>query len=1338
MGGWFRSSKHPQSRLAAGSFVPRRVVETDGSTWPFGVGQKPIEDFETLIGDRVSHIANEERGAKTRVLLGIVVEERDGMTRDADRAREIISARVDRNWRIRSLSGDLKRKQGPLTELSALFGGTRPIMRAARASGLISGEKKDWVWSGCMLLLAGALSLASGLVSHLAVHSGVYTGAAIGIVFVASVLAMLAPALTGDDLPVFGHPAAKRLEQAVTADDKGTDPDVRFRERLLRELTRERPAFGEFTSQKRNRAVVIDDFGKLWPRTALLIQRYIERPPDVFVNDPREERPEEFWVVFDQGARPQSERSQPSTGHVSALATYGSFLSWQCRQQLLDPAQKKRLVRSLEPGPLDHNDRRLRYRRIGDIISGAKDHTTEKELREQLRGAGDSASVLAFSFLAIAASVPNPVPLKPTEIAMTLSAPPEKGSRDPLRDLLLAWFPNLDRPGPLGEALKNSARTLKPLFEGHKAGERDLVQVDTGCADAFMSVYQDIHHKHALPPADCAHAFWALYEQRRLAGSSSWSAPPVERMISHLRALREPGSVSYRQGEHVARALCEAALFGAHAALALHVPGIVPRHSDTPGDVDEQDGILDCALMLLAEGETPEDEALLESLLDTAWALYMLTGHGALLGSISAIADRCQVEPHSEDPLLDLYRESLATDGGASPPLPDRAAPGCQAVRDHARARALWLAAVLEPLIRRGGSDWLAETRAVSDVAMVEVIERAVARTAVAKAGAFDSLDYATLAVAGLWCTLRQTRGDPVSDALTAPFGEVGLVIAGARAARQKPSARTDFVFNGLLQMLIAIVGTTPNDLADIHMMWHSLELNELADLSGLGCNVYAAADPRMRFDDDAKCLVGVGGAGDRPINTIESDMLAGISRLGESMTSGAVPIVEAGCMAIQANLGEGFTFELSKLLVTQPLTIGYEKREQLLESALNRAPGHRGVLEIADYMLEKMVTQLFNCLADPRGTVAQRLTVALDERRGSIRSPWHADRVDQAQEYWEAGHGVPAEDHLLRALLTRWRTRIWEPGLPLSMAAAEGRRKTRVGDPVRVGNANSAGDAEVIYIYEFPSNNGQGAVGSAERKAYHIETCYMYAFVLTRTWKAVDRLEGGVLNDAIRLLGENLDLARAGFVGLACQVSTRLEQVGHAGSAAFERAVAIQRDGIAVAQTHLLPLTNYSIYEQLAKYDPESEASHRIYADSWLYEEHRLAQEQLFLQIEGHHYFEIFWYHYLRLPEPPCDLDRATVETPCSSLSTDVPEPLVFNNSGKTVLMSGSFLRLGYEVFRRRPDAPGSVAIRVKISHMAQHNIHPLYELLIGREGVSAPLRQLYEEQLRRFDDLE
>jgi predicted short-subunit dehydrogenase-like oxidoreductase (DUF2520 family) len=1334
MQGSLSVSDRPESPVLTDGFVPRRLLPTDGARWPFGE-EDPIEDFEALVRERVSRTVN-ERGSKTRVLLGIVVETRDGMTRDAERARAIISECVEPNWRVRFLSGDERHKQGPLTELSALFGGTRPIMRAARASGLVPGHPKDWIWSAFMILLAVLLSVAAGLISHLAVSANVYSGGTVGLVVGAGMLATLAAGLKAGGIPVFGHPAMKRLEEAVTAEPAKTDADIGFARRLVEELTHERGSFRELSSQKRNRAVVIDDYGRLSPRTMELVEQYIRTRPDEIISDPTKERPEEFWAVFDKGSPPESERAQRSTGPISDFTTFGSFLAWTCRQQQLDDVRKRQLVRRLEHGTLDRNDRRLRYRRIGDIISGAKDATTEQELLSRLRDDGDSSSVLSFAFLAVAASVPSPALLRPADIAKTMSARGD-GSPDPLRDLLLAWFPELGRPGPLSDALKNSARTFAPLFEEREKRDRG-VRVDAGWADAFAHAYNAIRREYDLPPADCGHAFWALYWRRRLASSISWSAPAVESMITHLRALGEPASVSHRYGEHVARALCEAALFGAHAALALCVPGIAPGHSYSAGNAEEQEGLVDCALALISEGEEPQDDALRESLFDCAWALYMLTGHSALLESISVIDDM-RPGRADDEPLMELYRESLVRGSDGLPPLPDHNSPGSAAVRDHARVRALWLAALLEPLIRRGRSHWLSEITAHSEATMVEVITRAVARTESGRDDLFDPLDYATLVVGGLWCTFKQTRGESDSDALTAAFGDMGRTIRRARENRRRSSVRTDFVLNGLLQMLIAIVGTKPDDLADLHVMWRSLELNELADLSGLCCNVYAAADPTLRLRDDAKLLVGLGGAEDRPINIVESELLAGITRLSGSVASGATLIVEAACVAIDAKLGEGFTFELSKLLVTQHLVIDYEKQERVLERALEAPMGHEGVLEVEDHELEARVTQLLNCVEDPRSAAAERLAATIASRRASIRSPWHEDALDQCLEYSQVGHThAPSDDEELRALLTRWRTRMWEPGLPPSVAQGEESRETQTESALSLSNASSPGDAEVLYVYEFPKSGEQLRIPSAQLEAYHARTRYTYAFVLARIWDGADRVEGAVLDDAIRLLSEDLPPTLSGYVMLANRVSTRLAARGLNTSAAVERAIAIQREGIAYAQADLSPITNYMVYSELVEYDPASRADHERHAEFWQYEEHRLSQEQLFLQFEGRHYFEVFWYHYSRPPEPPCGLDRTAVETPYSSLPGEVPKPLLLNKSEEVVGMSGEFLRLGYEVFHRRPQRDGSEAIRTEISLLARRNVHPLYDLLMVRDTVSPSVRRLYQEQLKRFDELE
>lgn len=239
MGGLFGRDK---SGKTAEEFVPRQVMGTDGSTYPF-VGEPPT-DLTTLIGQWASRL-DEEVASTYGLLLGIAVEARDGMTTGARHARTIISARVDQHWRIRSLSGDDRQRRGPLKELEALLGGTRPVMRAARRSKLVAGDAKDWLWSLGMILIAAGIGVASDYASHAALRTTKYTGVTVGVVFAVAVLAGLARAMSADTLPAFGHPALKRLEKAVAAvvrEDNDEEANAPFRDELLRELAHERPA----------------------------------------------------------------------------------------------------------------------------------------------------------------------------------------------------------------------------------------------------------------------------------------------------------------------------------------------------------------------------------------------------------------------------------------------------------------------------------------------------------------------------------------------------------------------------------------------------------------------------------------------------------------------------------------------------------------------------------------------------------------------------------------------------------------------------------------------------------------------------------------------------------------------------------------------------------------------------------------------------------------------------------------------------------------------------------------------------------------------------------------
>ena len=67
-------------------------------------------------------------------------------------------------------------------------------------------------------------------------------------------------------------------------------------------------------------------------------------------------------------------------------------------------------------------------------------------------------------------------------------------------------------------------------------------------------------------------------------------------------------------------------------------------------------------------------------------------------------------------------------------------------------------------------------------------------------------------------------------------------------------------------------------------------------------------------------------------------------------------------------------------------------------------------------------------------GTALRLADVAAD-RRERMSNAWDADLFDQVLEYAYVGqHGAPDGPGAVDELLMRWGTRIWEPGLPLSL----------------------------------------------------------------------------------------------------------------------------------------------------------------------------------------------------------------------------------------------------------------------------------------------------------------
>lgn len=1299
--------KRGLSKRVSAGFFKRRVVPVYGARWPFG--GNPVDDFDALIKQRIERLAQAEIGTGFRVVLRVTIERRDGMTWDAERARAQIVASVDGDWSVRFLSGSEDLQAGALDELSALFGDTSPVRRAARNAGLIPGGHKDWLRWLLFSALAVICVVGGGLVSSQALEAGPSSGAIFGAV-AAAALALLARNLDPGRLPL----TSNKLEQALEQDHTRSDFDVRFAEQLHREFRR---AAGK-------RAIVIDDFGKLRRRTIELVERYLW--------EPGERGDEELWIVFERGRRSAGGgKHRPGSLRLSKLSIDDSFDGWICRQQPLDIGEKRRLVRTLRSGPVLRTDPRLRSRAVADVVGDRTDEDLSGELAEQLRDV-DANLVRMFALLALAATVPDPAPIQPRDITEALYGP--TAGTGPIRRLLAEWFEiEPPRPAAVQDEARETIKELESLFEERPRRRRAAgVSVSTAYADALVSAYPELRAAHELPFADAGRAFWALMWHRDLRSLSPWGAPLAERLISQICNLREPARIGDRYGGDVARALCEAGMFAAEAALALGVAGIV---ADIPASADEIDrnlipsGAVERTHHLIAGRDASAERKLLEQLLGLAWCCYMLSGREELLTTISAIWQEVRPEEASADRLSTLYLETLPCREplGFSP----RVAAGDPVV-DHARVRAAWLAQLLRPLARSTDSEWLQEVSQEGDLAMREIAERLSERLEHAGGdNAYEWLDYNTLGFICFWHSMRADNHEPATPGLLDTLRRCVAAVERQLGERAGPGDRANFLLEGLLHQARAIASGSIGELDDLHIMWQNLEMFELADIAALARNFFANAGRDQEDEGVADYLVGLDDSEGRPMNRAASELMIGVKRLGQNLKRSGTPLVRAACVVIDAELGLVLTFELCKLLTTQDFMTIDEEHERVLARALDPPDGCKGVFDVPDAEVAERLRPLINHARGPDSAIADRLREIVRLRRESIENPWNADLVDQRLEYGEIGHGIPPESsEEVEALLERWRGRIWNPEMAMDVA-----EDASAGRGVRVGEASASTPADVLYEYTFASAPRARATQEFLH-SYGRSSRTTYAFILLGCWSALGKGCEGVFEDAVRLLRESDDCPMAmGYVLLADRVCERLAERGEEESNDFKHALSILRDHIAEWESVMEPSINHSIYKRLAAHDTTSSTNYLAKANEWRMVGERIEEERLFLQVVDRQAFEVFWHHFTHR-ELPCDMSNEEVMAGQSPAGEQPARPLINGHNGRAHL-SGAYLRLGHSVFHLHPEVPEFDELRGTIQRLANENVRALYDFLIALSTKAPELRQLFERQRKRFDEI-
>ena len=1223
------------------------------------------------------------------------------MTWSAARAAMIARDVLDARWTHRYVSGSDDLWRAPHDELADLVGSAHRVRAAARKTGLVPGLERERRWWMLTAMIVVAAGVGATLAGRLVNESSAGPETAVGLLLAAGVGSLIARAFGHDAVPPFGPRATARIEDALATPATNREEERKFRAALRQALV----------DDGRRRIVVVDHLGGLHSRTQKLIESY--------VRDPGPLAQEELWLLFARGRRPvhAADRltGEPiNAPNLMALEPHASFKVWRCRQRPLEWDEKVRLLQRITKREPTRQDRRLRYRAIGDVVRlpGDDDETLD-ELEAQLAHR-EPGTRRAFALLAVAATAPAPARIAPSDLAGLLRRPTQ-ARHPPLERLLREWFsPNLGSPAAVQEAMASVARELSPLLEEQprRRGDRG-VQVAFPFADALESVYPRIRKEYALPDSDHARAFWALYWHNRLGAPGEWSAAATERLVTHLNAIRDPPALRRRHGAQVARALCDAAIDAIAAAHAHCVGGIGGATEDhSPHGAGHQGRSLVEQAHLFIAGECGGiDRRLAERLLVAGWSAYMLTGTSRVAFAASALARDYGCPTAAESDLSGLYLETVPR-SDRQPPLLPRSSDA--AIVDHAVARGALLALIIKPLTRRGESEWLSSLATGKRDQLVKLVRCTTDRLAAADDPLTEPLDYLTLAVVALRVALVEQRGR-VSRSVRAALDRAAAVARNRQETRAAPNAPQHFVLDGVIRQFLASHDGAADVLGDLHVMWHNLELHELADLTAIARNVISGAVSEERGEQVASYLVGLDDTDDRPINRIAAELLIGGQRLAENRIKAGTVLVEAGSLCVDSDLGPRLTFELCKVLVTQSLGQHNVLTEKLLERVLDPPSGCADLFDVPDDAVADRVLPLVNCVDDAAAPVAAHLIELVVRRRERISDLWQVDRVDQYLEYWRASQ-VPAKERpLLENFLERWRMRIWDGVLP----APPRHVMFHLGDDT--------------LTYDFDDAGGARACPPGRPPDFEAVARDTYTYVLQRVWDAVGR-GVGIPEDAARLLVECPNPARKrAYVLLSHSLAAHLADCGRTRSAVFRRAVEVLRDGMHGVETGLHPHVNQKIYDLLAEHDAERAALHRGRAAFWQVEDERLQQEHLFLHQAARRYFDVFWYHFKRRPELPCDLDPAVVATPLGRVNPPVPDPISFDADGRPLHVSGAFLRLGHAAFHEH--APGAHAdeVRGRINQLARERIASLYTLLIDTAR-SNELRALLRDQRRRF----
>ena len=287
---------------------------------------------------------------------------------------------------------------------------------------------------------------------------------------------------------------------------------------------------------------------------------------------------------------------------------------------------------------------------------------------------------------------------------------------------------------------------------------------------------------------------------------------------------------------------------------------------------------------------------------------------------------------------------------------------------------------------------------------------------------------------------------------------------SGRLALGSNPRVRVHYMLDGLLRHLDATVRASlvllgqPDarpvheshraaleELENLHVIWHNMELYELADLAALSIATFdvvqhlEASSTEAGTSAGADRLVGLGPDGAAAMHRIEAELLVGVARLSWSWPAGSLALLEAANLAIDDGIGRDLTTELGRLVLRVSKNTSARAQAEQVVAYLLDSPGKPSLVNVADVDLADVVDITLAGVTSTESDVGKRLIQAIRVRKESIVAAWRRDEVEQLIEHAAAFHdGPPTDPQELAQLLERWRGRLRGTGSGTLTTASE------------------------------------------------------------------------------------------------------------------------------------------------------------------------------------------------------------------------------------------------------------------------------------------------------------